>query len=95
MLETVLTGLIIVAFWWGDDIMALLYQVIGRPKAGLTKRQAKKLQRQHTEALDILREIDAYDRFAVNPLPTEVHDRLRTFLDQHKGTAALPRREDG
>lgn len=94
MTETILTVLIVVAFWWGDDILNLLYHFVGRRPAGLTKRQAKRLQRQHAEALDILREIDAYDRFAANPLPTEVHDRLTGFLAQHKGKAALPQRDD-
>jgi hypothetical protein len=90
---TIVSVIIVLWIWLGDDIMAIVNRMTGQPK-GLTKKQAKKLQREHTEALDILREIDAYDRYAVNPLPTGIHDRLGKFLNEHKGTAALPSPED-
>lgn len=91
---TVASVIIVLWIWLGDDIMAIANRVAGRPSNGLTKKQAKKLTKSHTEALDILREIDAYDRFAGDPLPTDIHDRLGKFLNEHKGTAALPSREE-
>jgi hypothetical protein len=72
---------------------AILSRMTGRPQS-LSKRKVRKLQRDHTEALDILREIDAYDRFAENPLPTGTHDRLRGYLDSKAGRAPLPTRDE-
>jgi hypothetical protein len=93
-LGTLLPLLVMLAIIFGDNLMDLARQIIGRPsKKGMSKRQAKRLQREHAEALDILREIDAYDRFADNPLPTATHDRLRGFLDAHREGLALPRRQ--
>jgi hypothetical protein len=94
-------------YWWAGIILfgfggiewiqayaaAILERITGKPQT-LSKRKVRRLQAEHTEALDILREIDAYDRFAENPLPTEVHQRLRHYLDSKAGRTPLPTKEE-
>lgn len=91
--EYVLYLLVMVAFIYGDEILALIQQALGRPKV-LTKKQARKLEREHAKAIDLLREVEIHDRHAIIALPTETHERLTEFLKDKPVHVSLPPRAD-
>lgn len=71
-----------------------LMDAIGqRPRKGLTAKQARQLTKERDDALGVLREIQAYDKYAAYPLTQELSEKVNAVL-KTPGTPQIEGKKD-